>query len=330
MQPIIEVSADGKPVNGIFYSRLVSATIRDESGQNADKLTLKFDNRDYAVEPPTMGTVLEPKFGYVETGLTSKGKFEVDGVQSEGGEDGIFLIVTAHAADMRKELKHKGSQSFEKTTLGAVLQQTFSAAGASIQVDGELAGIKVDYEARFDQSPLDFATRLADKHNAIFKPGGGKFLFVPRGSQKKASGGSMAAVAIHISDCSEWSIQTKPRPQYGTVVAKWYDPAKGKTETEEHSTGMDGPAHTLQHKFRDKAEAKSAAKAEATRLNRNTGSGHFTMPGRIDASAEVDVTASGFGPIENGKWRAKAVEDKFDDGGYTTKIEVEAPEGGKK
>lgn len=327
MRPIIEVLAYGKAVNGIFYSQLISATIRDESGQESDTLNLEFDNRDYSVEPPKEGTTLEPFFGYVETGLASMGKFEVDTITSEGGPGGIILSITAHAADMRKALKEKSSQSFENTTLGTVLKQSFKTAGADIEVDSNLASIKVEYEARHDQSVLDFATRLADKYNAIFKPGGGRFLFVPRGSQKKLTGGSMSAVNIDISECSNWSIETKPRPNYGNVAAKWYDPDKGETMIATHKTDDDGPTRTLKHKARNQAEANEAAKAEAARLNRARGSGSFTVPGRTDVTAEIDVIATGFGPIENGKWRCKAVEHHFEpSGGYTTTIEVEAPE----
>ena len=50
---------------------------------------------------------------------------------------------------------------------------------------------------------------------------------------------------------------------------------------------------------------------------------------RMDVSAKADIIASGFGPIENGKWRCSAVENTFDDGGFTTTIEVEAPEAPK-
>lgn len=326
MRPIIEVLADGKAVNGLFYSKLISATIRDESGQESDQLTLVFDYRDYAIEPPKEGTILEPKFGYAETGLTSMGKFEVDSITSEGGNDGIFLTVTGHAASLRKKLKQKSSQHFDDTTLGAMLKKVFSKAGETIEVDGELASKKVKYEARFDQSALDFATRMADKYNAIFKAGGGKFLFVPRGSQKKASGGTVSTVHVHINECASWSIESKPRPNYSKVAVKWYDEKKGQTDTEEHTIGGDGPVRTIKHKARDKAEAKEQSKAEAARLNRGRGSGQFTQYGRLDVSAEADVIAEGFGPIENGKWRCKAVEHTFDDGGFTTTIEVEAPE----
>lgn len=326
MRPVIEVFANGKPVNGLFYSQLISATIRDQSGQESDTLTLVFDNRDYSVEVPAEGTVLDVLFGYDDGDLTSMGKFEVDTITSSGGEGGIILTITAHAVDMRKEMKEKSSESFEKTTLGKVLKDTFKAAGKTVEVAAELASIKIEFEARHDQSPYDFATRLADKYNAIFKPGGGVLLFVPRGSQSRISGGSMSAVNVDISECTSWSIETKPRPQYSKVSVKHYNAEKAITEIEYHDIGGEGPVRTLKHKARNKAEAKEMAKAEAARLNRARGSGSFTVPGRTDVTAEVDVIATGFGPIENGKWRCDAVEHRFDQSGYTTTIEVESPE----
>lgn len=326
MRPVIEVFANGKPVNGLFYSQLMSATIRDQSGQESDTLTLVFDNCDYSVEVPAEGTVLDVLFGYDDGDLTSMGKFEVDTITSSGGEGGIILTITAHVVDLRKELKQKSSESFEKTTLGAMLKATFKAAGKTIEVASELASIKIEYEAKHDQSAYDFATRLADKYNAIFKPGGAILLFVPRGSQNKVSGGSMTAVNIDISDCSDWSIETRPRPLYSKVAVKHYSAEKAITEVEEYDFAGGGPVRTLKHKARNKAEAKEMATAEAARLNRARGSGNFTVPGRTDVTAEVDVIATGFGPIENGKWRCKAVEHRFDQSGYTTTIEVESPE----
>ncbi|MEM7300916.1 MAG: late control protein [Pseudomonadota bacterium] len=307
----------------------MSATIRDESGQDSDTLDLVFNNREYEIAPPPKGAILEPKFGYAGGEITSMGKFEVNKIRSVGGPDGILLEVSGKAASVSKKLKQKGSQHFENTTLGSVLKKTFSAAGESIEIDGQLAGTAVEYETRNNQPALDFANRLADKYNAIFKAGGGKYIFVPRGSQSKPGGGTVAGITVDRFECEDWEIKTEPRPSYSKVGVHWYDEKKSKTELEEAETGLDGPTHRLPHKARHKAEAKALAEAEAARLNRKTGSGHFTQYGRTDASAEMDVTAINFGPIENGKWRCSAVENEFSDNGWRTTIEVEAPEKGK-
>ena len=331
MRPVIRVLAGGSPVNGIFYSRLISCGIRDESGQESDTLECTFDWRGYAIALPNEGAILEPLFGYAGGALTSMGKFVVDGYTSAGGPDGLLLTVTAHAADIREELKQKKTEHFDDTTLGLMLQKVFGEHGAQIEVDGELSGIEIEYEARRDQSPLDFATRLADRHNAIFKAGGGRFLFVSRGSRKKSSGGSLAPVLITRSECRDWSISGKPRPRYGKVVAKWHDPKEGKTRFETVDTGGKGPIRTIKSHFKNREDARQGAKAEATRLNRERAEGHFTQYGRVDATAEADVIASGFGPAENGMWRARAVAHSFErSAGFITTIEVEAPETPKK
>lgn len=330
MRPVIMVLADGKEVNGAFYSRLISATIRDESGQESDKLTCRFDYRGYGIALPTEGTILEPRFGYAGGRLASMGKFTVDGFTSSGGPDGLILEISANAADMREKMKEKKSEHFDNTTLGAMLRKVFSEAGGTIEVDPQLAGIAIEYEARQAQSSLDFATRLADRHNAIFKAANGIYLMVPRGSQNKLSGGAMRALSIRRSECKEWEITGKPRPRYGRVVAKWHDTKEGKTKFETEATGGLGPIRTIATHFKSQADAKAAAKAEATRLNRAKGEGHFTQYGRVEATAEIDVVASGFGPAEDGLWRAKAVEHTFSKGdGFQTTIEVEAPESGK-
>ncbi len=64
MRPVIRVLAGGSPVNGIFYSRLISCGIRDESGQESDTLECTFDWRGYAIALPNEGAILEPLFGY--------------------------------------------------------------------------------------------------------------------------------------------------------------------------------------------------------------------------------------------------------------------------
>lgn len=86
-------------------------------------------------------------------------------------------------AGLKGGVKTPKSQHFDDATLGAMLEKVFDEEGASIEVDNELAGISIPYQVRMNQLALDFATRLADRNNAIFKSAGGRYLFVPRGRQ---------------------------------------------------------------------------------------------------------------------------------------------------
>ena len=114
-------------------------------------------------------------FGYRETGVTTMGQYVADGwgysLSQDGGEE---LTLTCKAADLTEQQKEKGSEHFDNQTLGSILKKTFGRVGTQIYVDPQLAGIQIEYLVRHDQSSLDFATRLADQYNALFKYGGGK------------------------------------------------------------------------------------------------------------------------------------------------------------
>ncbi len=328
LTPKILVNANGSPVNGMFYSRLQSATITDVSGQKSDTFSVKFENRGNTIPLPNEGDILEPFFGYLETGLMTMGKFVVDGWDKEIGDQGEFLTVNCKSADIRETQKEKGTEHFDDTTLGAMMEKVFARTGTRIEVDPELASKKIEYEARWNQSALDFGTRMADKYNAVFKPAGGKFLMVPRGRQQMLSGARMSSLIIKKSEWTNCTMSGKPRPKHGRVVAKWHDPAAGKTEFESVSTGGKGPLKSLSNTYKSKDEAKAAAEAEGTRLNRESSEGSFTGPGIPWATAEQDVVAMDWGQGIDGAWRADQVEQKFEsgNGGYTTTVNVKAPE----
>jgi phage protein D len=143
------------------------------------------------------------------------------------------------------------------------------------------------------------------------------------------SGGLMKPLLLSRQETDTWSIEGKPRPKYGRVVAKWHDPKTGKTQFEGEDTGGDGPIRSLKNPYKTQAEAKEAAKSEAIKQNRGRGSGSFTRYGMMEATAEVDVIASGYGQGVDGLWRSDQVEQTFtagSSGGFKTMVNVKAPE----
>lgn len=334
--PQISVKVNGKDVSDGFYGRLVEATIRDEEGQNTDKLTIKLDDDQNAIEIPAEGAMLAVSLGYRETGLVSMGLFEFQSYGIEGDEEGEFVVLQAESASLQKGgEKAGGRESFEGKTFGEIARDLAKREGLQAVIDAKLEKIKVPYIARIGQSPLDFLTRLADRHNGVLKRAGGKLAISERGSGKSAGGSQVPPILISRSRdvVKDWNITSDPRPRYGEVQAAWIDQKTGKREVEKAETGFDGPKHPLRHPFPTKEEAKSAAEAEAARLSTATGQGHFTLYGRPEASAGADVIASGFRAEARGPWRCPAVDHTFRSGrsgGYLTKVEVKAPEKGKK
>lgn len=333
--PQISITVRGKEVSDGFYGRLVKATIRDEEGQNTDKLTVELDDDQNAIEIPAEGDVMAVSLGYRETGLVSMGLFELQSYSIKGGDEGEFVVLQAESASLQKGEKAGGRESFEGKTLGEIARDLAKREGLEAVVDASLDKIKVPYVARIGQAPIDFLTRLADRHNGILKRAGGKLAIAKRGSGKSAGGSQVPPILIDRNRdvVVDWEITSDPRPRYGEVQAAWIDQKTGKREVEKVETGFDGPKHPMRHPFPSKDEAKAAAEAEAARLSTATGQGHFTLYGRPEASAGADVIPTGFRGEARGPWRCPAVDHTFTagrSGGYLTKVEVKAPEKGKK
>ena len=62
-RPFIEVTVDGQPVSSVFYSRLVSASLQDATGQDADTCELAFDDEGNALRWHNRFKFLERKRG---------------------------------------------------------------------------------------------------------------------------------------------------------------------------------------------------------------------------------------------------------------------------
>lgn len=332
-RPIIRVTVDGQPVGAGFYSRLISARVRDEEGQVVDTCELVFDDAPPHIELPRLGAEIRISLGYEDTIVVERGRFRVDSTPLRGSvQAGETLSVHAKSADMRKDMKGEGRKAYKNQTLRQIVEVEAAKMGLQAVVDPELGAIQFPWLLRWDQSRMDFITRLADEVGGIVKPAGGRLIVQKQGSGLSASGKPLAPIIIHKDECSEWEINPDGRMQYGTVIATWIDPASGKSRREKLETGLSGPELVLREPFETQARAKAAARAEKERRNRNTANGSFTVMGRPEAQAGAPVTAIGFRDGISGEWRATVVEDVFesgDDGGYDTIISVKPPNAGK-
>ncbi len=327
MKPVLQVFADGRPVSGAFFTALKSARIRDESGEVADLFEVDFDNAGGRIALPREGTVLSPSGGFEGRSIRAFGDFVVAGYTiGKNPRDGRYLTMTARPADLREDLKEPASEHFDETTLGDVVSTVAGRHGLTPAIDGTLAGITLPYLLRIDQSAIDFLARLGERFNAIVKVAAGRLVFVPRGGGT-ASGGTLPPIVLRERDVVEWQIDGVPRQRFGSCVAKWHDTTTGKTVLERVTGAGDGPAQVLRNVYGTQGEAKAAAEAELTRLNRTSGSGSLLISvGRTAARAEADLMLLDFGEGATGTWRAIAVEHLFGPGGYQTAVEFEGIE----
>lgn len=331
--PIIILTVDGKPVSGVFYALLISATLVDNEGDEVDRLTLELDDANNQIERPRKGATITCQMGFAETGVVDKGRYKVENVTEQGSVDrGQTLTIEAHAEDLRKDAKASGQKAYEHKTFKQIVDDEAKAMGLEAMVAPELASQTFDWRVRWNTSRLDFLTRLADEIGGIVKPAGGKLVVQKRGSGKSASGIDLPELVISRSDCSEWTGKPVGRMEYGQVVTYWTDPGTGKQQTVKSPTGRKGPDFTIREPFADEKAAKRAGEAQVGKLNRGTGEASFTTVGNPNAAAGQKAVAVGFSVTLSGEWVTSTVTHNFKagpSGGYTTEISVKSGEKGR-
>lgn len=307
MTPVLILQKGGVDLMPGLDPYFLSATFADSVGGDNDSLTVELDDEGRQLPLPQEDDLLIALAGYRESSIARLGAFKVQGWES-GWESGPeTMTMTARAATYTGKVKAGGLKHWDDKPLGDILKDTATAAGLQISIDPALAQIKVPYALRWEASPIDFATRIAEEFGGVVKPGGEKLAVIKRGSGKGASGAALPVIRIQRLGCSGWRIKGEPRPRHGDIAASWHNPKTGKRTSLRHNTGRKGPIHTLTHPRASEDEAKRAAEARARDLTMATGGGHFVVPFDPGYSAGAIVEASGFGEGIDGRWVSETI-----------------------
>ena len=99
---------------------LVSLTMTDNRGFEADQLDIELDDTDGLVELPPRGAKLTLWLGWQGSALLNKGSFTVDEIEHRGAPD--TLTIRGRSADFRGTLNSRREQSWHDTTLGVIVE----------------------------------------------------------------------------------------------------------------------------------------------------------------------------------------------------------------
>ncbi len=321
--PFIVVKVGEKPVHEVFYQRLLTATITDNAGNEADTFEAEFDDSGNDLEIPSSNSALHVTFGYQDSIRAFMGRFVVETVISCGGSDGEILRLCGKSASMCAEIKEQASEHFDHKTIAEIVEALAKRHGYQAKVSPQFTKQTLPYVVRTDQSAVDFLTRLADRMRARFLIKDHKFLFL--------SGDNLPLQTIHQHECSHWEFTLEPRTQYGIIEASYFDRAKGQQCQVKHQTGFTGPIRRLRSCYPSQEEAQAAAASESDRLCRAVGSGSLTLAGYPEIMAGQPLLLQGFRGEINGPWKAATVTHRYEkQSGYITEITFEAPDKGNK
>lgn len=319
--PAYRLSLAGEDITARLQGRLISLTLTDNRGLEADQLDLVLDDDDGKLAIPTKGVKLSLAIGWNGAPLVDKGTFTVDDVSHAGSPD--QLTIRARSANLRAGLRVKRERSWHNTTLGALVNSIAVNSSLKAAIAARLAAIVIKHLDQTSESDINLLTRLCKDHGAIASIKGDRLLVFPAGQAATVSGKEIAPVVITRADGDEHSYGSSDRDAYTGVMANWLDTQTGRKR--EVIAGDDDNMKTLRHTYPSELDAMNAAVAELGRLQRGASTFSLTLArGRPDLYPETPVIASGWKPeIDEQAWLVVKLVHSITDSGFTTKVDCE-------
>ena len=220
--PDFTITLEGKDASlKNITQRIMSLTMTDNRGFEADRVTLEIDDADGGVVLPERGTRLSLAMGWKGESLTRKGTFVVDEVSHEGPPD--KLTISANSADFREEFNVKREVSWHDVTVERVVSAIAHRYGLKAQISEMLMNIEIDHADQTEESDISFLTRMADMLGAITTVKNGCLLFILPGGGVTASGRALPSFALTRSDGDSHRFRIADRKAYTGVKAYWLD-----------------------------------------------------------------------------------------------------------
>ena len=320
-KPSYRITLDGTDITPRINGRLISLSLREQRGLEADQLDITLADHDGQLAIPPRGAELQVAFGWQEEGLVDKGRFTVDEVQHTGTPD--QLTIRARSADMRGQLPGKRTQSWHDVTLGEIVTTIAGRNSLEPVVAAALNGIRIGHIDQTDESDLNFLTRLGERYDAIAAIKAGRMLFTVAGQGLTASGRAMPAITLTRRDGDQHRYSVTDRDAYSGVKAYWNDTRGAARHTV--LAGTEENAKQLRPTYATEDDALAAARAEWQRIQRGLAEFELTLAlGRADLLPETPLTLAGFKPqIDATAWLVSEVTHAMNDGGFTSSIKLE-------
>jgi phage protein D len=347
-RPIYRLQVDGKDITTTVQGRLISLTLTDNPGFDADQLDIVLDDSDGKLELPPKGATVSVAIGWADSGLVEKGTYTADEVGHSGTPD--KLTIRARSADLRAGLSTQKERSWHATTIGAIVDAIAANNELKPMVSDAMRTIAIKHIDQTNESDISFLTRLAGMHDAIATVKNGKLMFIHAGGAVSASGKALPAITITRQSGDQHDFNVADRESYTHVKATWNDLGAGGKgeilwgkleEDQELAKAVRSPVKSkapkvaidagggnikvLRHVYASASSAKHAARAAWRRIQR--GMAEFTLTlahGQPDLMPELPATVQGWKKnIDSTDWILGPVTHNLNDNGYTTQIALE-------
>ncbi|WP_069337173.1 contractile injection system protein, VgrG/Pvc8 family [Sphingobium yanoikuyae] len=327
--PAYVVIVDGKDISAMVRPRLISLSLTEKRGGEADQLDLVLDDSKGDLAIPKEGAIITLSLGWaqgrdVAKGLVAKGRFKVDEAGHSGPPD--IITISARSADLQGDFRVRKERSWRAQTLGAIIGQIAADNGLEPRIAADLAAIVVDVVDQDGKSDMALVRDLGKKYDAVATVKDRKLVFARVGAGVTSSGLAIPALTITRASGDRHDYRRAERDKYDGAEARWHDTGAAKRKTEKvGGRGTGASPKRLKRIYASQADAKAAAAAEAQRIARGAAELSLALAlGNAGIYPERRVTVTGFkAEIDAHKWLISEVIHSVDASGYRTRIKLE-------
>ena len=191
-------------ITQVVSSRLITLSLTDNRGLEADTLDLELSDHDGKLALPPRNAIISLALGWKGKPLIDKGQ------------------------DLKGSFSEQKERSFDKKTLGEIIDTITKENQLKSQVEKELANRFIDHIDQTNESDVNLLTRLADEHGAMCTVKNGTLLFMPLGKGKTVKGKDIPLRKITRKNGDNYNFSIAESENYKAVRAYWHDPDSGK------------------------------------------------------------------------------------------------------
>ncbi|MDO8933363.1 MAG: contractile injection system protein, VgrG/Pvc8 family [Rhodocyclaceae bacterium] len=228
-RPAWTLTVDGNDITADIADRLISLTLTDNPGFEADQLDIELDDSDGKLDLPPRGALIRLALGWSRDGLSTlvdKGSYTVDDIAHSGAPD--KLTVRARSADLRSGLTTQRERSFHGKTLGDIVRTIADENALTPAISTALDAEVIDHVDQTNESSANLLTRLSRMFDAIAAVKSERLLFVHSGRGASASGTPFPPVLIERGDGDSHLFEISDRDSYTHVRATYNDIGKAE------------------------------------------------------------------------------------------------------
>ncbi|MFM0302409.1 phage late control D family protein [Paraburkholderia sediminicola] len=318
------ITLDGRDLSRLIAPRLISLSVSESRGDEADMLDLVLDDSRGDLAIPKRGAEIKVAIGWIGDQLVDKGTFTVNEAEHSGTPD--IITVRARSASMTNQMHERREKSWHGQTIGAIVRAIAGRHDLKPAIADALARILIDHIDQTHESDMSFLTRLAKRYDAVMNVKDLRLLFMPIGTGKTVSGKTLGVLDITRASGDRHRYHVSQRESYAAVRAHYHSNSKGKRKSVVIGGENNKNVKVLPEDYPNEAQARAAAQAEYDRTQRGQATfGYELALARPEIFPEMPVAVSGFKPeIDETPWLVKKVTHTINaDGGFSTSLDME-------